>query len=156
MSPPTNQRSLQLFLGIVNHYSKFIPFLADLSAPLYRLLRKDVPFHWSEECEDSFKRIEEVLTSSEVLAHFDPKVPLGLACDASTTGIGAVLCHRYEDGTEKPIAYVPKTLTKTEQNYSQIKKDEVLSKVCEYIQKGWPAHKKNVLKEVQPYFQKQL
>ena len=39
MSPPTNQRSLRSFLGIVNHYGKFIPFLADLSAPLNRLLR---------------------------------------------------------------------------------------------------------------------
>ena len=47
MSPPTNQRSLQSFLGIVNHYGKFIPFLADLSAPLNKLLRKDAPFHWS-------------------------------------------------------------------------------------------------------------
>ena len=29
------------------------------------------------------------------------------------------------------------------------KEDEVLSKVCKYIQKGWPAHKKNISKEVQ-------
>ena len=33
-----------IILGIVNHYGKFIPFLADLSAPLNRLLRKDAPF----------------------------------------------------------------------------------------------------------------
>ena len=26
MSPPTNQRSLRSFLGVVNHYQKFIPF----------------------------------------------------------------------------------------------------------------------------------
>ena len=112
-----------MFLGILNHYGKFIPFLADLSAPLNRLLRKYTPFHWSAECEDSFKRIKEVLTSTEVLAHFDPKVLLGLACDASTIGIGAVLYHRYEDDTERPIAYASKTLTKTEQNYSQIKRE---------------------------------
>ena len=123
MSPPTNQRSLRSFLGIVNHYGKLIPFLANLSAPLNRLLRKDAPFPWSAECEDSFKRIKEVLTSTEVLAHFDPKVPLGLACDASTIGIGAVLYHRYEYGTERPIAYASKTLTKTEQNYSQIERE---------------------------------
>ena len=101
MSPPTNQQSLRSFLGIVNHYGKFIPFLADLSAPLNKLLRKDAPFHWSAESEDSFKRIKEALTSTKVLAHFDPKLPLGLACDASTVGIGAALYHRYEDGTAR-------------------------------------------------------
>ena len=45
---------------------------------------------------------------------------------------------------------------KAEDVQKATKEDEVLSKVCEYIQKGWPAQKKNVSKEVQPYFQKQL
>ena len=110
------------------HFGKFISFLADLSAFLNRLLKKDAPFHWSAECEDGFNRIKEALTLTEVLAHFDPKVPLGLACDASTISIGAVLYHRYENGMERPIAYASKTLTKAEQNYSQIKR-EVLSLV---------------------------
>ena len=33
------------------------------------------------------------------------------------------------------------------------KTDSTLSQVCEYIRNGWPAHKNNVLKAVQPYFQ---
>ena len=77
MSPPANQRSLRSFLGIVNHYGKFIPFLADLNAPLNRLLRKDAPFHWSAECEDSFRKSRKYLLQQKyVLAHFDPKVLL--------------------------------------------------------------------------------
>ena len=45
------------------------------------------------------------LISSEFLAHFSPEVPLGLACDASAVGIGAVLFHRYPDGNERPVVY---------------------------------------------------
>ena len=65
--------------------------------------------YWSTDCDESLNKIKEVLSSAEVLAHFDPKVQLGLACDASKVGIGAVLYHRY-NGTERPISYASKAL----------------------------------------------
>ena len=45
-----------------------------------------------------------------VLAHFDSSVPIGISCDASEVGVGAVLFHRYADGSERPILNVSKTL----------------------------------------------
>ena len=58
-----------------------------------------------------------------MLVHFGPKLKLTLACDASAYGIGVVLAHKYLNGSEKPVAYASRTLTKAEQNYSQIEKE---------------------------------
>ena len=58
LTPPKDRRSLRSLLGIVNHYGKFIPFLADLSTPLNKLLRKDVEFNWSTDCDESSNKIK--------------------------------------------------------------------------------------------------
>ena len=57
------------------------------------------------------------------MAHFDPDIPIGLACDARAVGIGAVVYHEFENGTERPIAYASKTLSSSEKNYSQIERE---------------------------------
>ena len=63
------------------------------------------------------------LCSNNILANYDPSLPLGVACDASDVGVGAVLFHRYPDGTERPIENTSRTLNSAERNYSQIQKE---------------------------------
>ena len=40
-----------------------------------------------------------------VLSHFDPEVPISLACDASSYGLGTVLSHVTQEGHNRPIAF---------------------------------------------------
>ena len=55
--------------------------------------------------------------------HYDRDLPIRVAADASSYGLGAVSSHVLRDGTEHPIAYVSRTLTPSEKNYAQVKKE---------------------------------
>ena len=120
---PLNVTQLKSYLGLLSYYGKFLPNLSTLLVPLYQLLGKDVPWKWSSEQESAFQASKELLTSSKLLVHFNPQLPLILACDASAYGIGAVLAHTMPDGSEQPIGYVSRTLNSAERNYSQLEKE---------------------------------
>ena len=122
MPQPKDQKDLRAFLGMVNHYGKFMSNLSDLCAPLNDLLQKTAKWRWSKEYEEAVHKIKDKLGSAEGLVHFNPSLPIVLAADASSVGIGAVIFHRYPDGTEKAITHASKTLTPSEKNYSQIER----------------------------------
>ena len=73
-------------------------------APLYKLLSSTQPWQWRKEQQEAFDRVKELLTAPNLLAHYDDKKPLVLACDASLYGVGAVLSH-VDDRLERTIAY---------------------------------------------------
>ena len=108
-SQPNNVSSMQSFLGLANYYQSFIPKMHDLRAPLNELLKKDKSWDWSTECQEEFDKIKEALTSDLFLTHFDSKLELIVACDASSCGVGACILHKMPNGTNKPIAYASKT-----------------------------------------------
>nr|XP_055061179.1 uncharacterized protein K02A2.6-like [Misgurnus anguillicaudatus] len=120
---PENVTELRSFLALLNYYGKFIPNLSTIIKPMTELLHKDIAWSWSENCQAAFEDAKRHLMSNQVLIHFDPDLPLILACDASPVGVGAVISHRMSDGSERPIAFASRMLTKTERNYSQIKKE---------------------------------
>ena len=120
---PRNVSELKSYLGLLTYYSKFLPNMADVLAPLYTLLRKDVEWRWSEVEQHAFENSKKSLTTQTLLVHFNPNFPLILMCDASSYGIGAVLAHHMPDGTERPIGYASRSLSKAEQNYSQIERE---------------------------------
>ncbi|XP_075150579.1 uncharacterized protein LOC142224678 [Haematobia irritans] len=94
--------------------------LATVAEPLRRLLDNNVRWTWGEQEQTAFTALKNLITSDRVLIHFDEKLPLVVAADASPYGIGAVLKHRMPDGAERPIAFYSRTLSKSERNYAQI------------------------------------
>ena len=64
--------------------------------------------------------IKTILSSPPLVVHYDPCKSLELTIDASEYGVGAVLLHTMEDGTDRPIACFSRTLSPAEKNHSQL------------------------------------
>ncbi|UYV75361.1 hypothetical protein LAZ67_12003633 [Cordylochernes scorpioides] len=118
IKPPTNQKTLQSFLGAVNVYNKFIPDYPRLRALLNKLLKKDVKWNWDPDCQQAFTTLKESLTSKPVLHLYQVGLPCRLYCDASTQGIAGILKQVHPDGRVHPVQYFSRALRAHERNYT--------------------------------------
>ncbi len=69
------------------------------------MLKKDVKWNWSNK----YEKIIVILTSDLSLKHYDPKQDIVVASDASDTGIGAVILHKFKNRKMKAKADALKT-----------------------------------------------
>ncbi|UYV73167.1 K02A2.6-like, partial [Cordylochernes scorpioides] len=110
-APATFERNMENMLG----FSK----IAD---PLTSLIKKNVPFTWTENQEKAFQTLKVALINPPILGHFDPNAITYIHTDASNIGLGATLVQKFGD-KEKVISYLSRTLSKPEQNYSTTEKE---------------------------------
>nr|XP_025638506.1 uncharacterized protein LOC112733681 [Arachis hypogaea] len=50
----TSVTEIRSFLGLAGYYRRFIKGFSQIALPLTKLTRKDAPFVWTSECEESF------------------------------------------------------------------------------------------------------
>ncbi|XP_072060306.1 uncharacterized mitochondrial protein AtMg00860-like [Arachis hypogaea] len=72
---PTFVTEFRSFLGLVGYYRRFIKGFLQLTLPLTKLTRKDAPFVWPSECEESFQALKHKLTTAPVLLLPKPSEP---------------------------------------------------------------------------------
>ena len=138
---PKNVSELRSFLAFVNYYHWYLNNISTVLAPLYRLLQKGIPWKWGPDEAFAFKQSKGLLMSTDALVHYITELKLIMMVDASPVGVGAVLLHIMKDGSEKPIYFASKALSKAEQNYVQIEREGLavifgVSKFHKYIY-GW-------------------
>src|SRR3989442_498431 len=109
---PQSATDIRSFLGLAGYYRRFIEGFSLITAPLTKLLRKDVPFVWSEAWQHSFDRLKEKLITAPVLT-----IPSGTGgfvvySDASHQGLGCVLMQR-----GNVVAYASRQLRNHEKSY---------------------------------------
>lgn len=97
-----------------------MPHSAIILDPLHNLLRKDIKFEWSVECQKSFDKVKELLCSEPILKIFDPEQPIEIYTDASIKGVAAVMKQMDEKGDSKPVAYFSKKLMEAQKKKKAI------------------------------------
>ena len=114
---PKTVRDIRAFVGLVGYYRRHVPNFAGLAKPLTTLTKKDVPFVWTQECQQGFDELKRILSTEPLLIYPDVSQPFIVACDASTKATGAVLSQS-RNGDEHPIAYTSRQLYSAESKYS--------------------------------------
>ena len=100
MPAPTDIAALKRILGMVGYLAKFLPHLSEVCEPLRQLDRKDVEWRWLEQHQDDLTKMRELITAAPVLAYYDVKREVTIQCEASQSGLEAVLL---QDG--RPVCY---------------------------------------------------
>ena len=117
LPPPTTVKQVQKLLGALNYNREFIKGFATLAAPLYNLLKKDVKFEWTPECQKSFEELKRAHCSDVCLSLADltdKHQSYQVSVDSSKRGQGATLTQEI-NGKRRVIAYWSRAVPKHQQ-----------------------------------------
>ena len=103
MTAPRTEMEIRGFLGILQHISRFIARLTDICEPIFRLLRKNQPTVWNDDCQHAFEKIKKCLLSPPVLIPPTPGRPLLLYLSVSKMALGCMLAQLDDSRKDEPF-----------------------------------------------------
>ena len=89
--------------------NRFISQSTDRCHPFFQLLHKWKDFQWTEECVTAFEDLKQYLSNPPILSRPDNEEMLYAYLAVTKHAISFVLV-RNEDGIQRPIYYVSKSL----------------------------------------------
>ncbi|GJU73698.1 reverse transcriptase domain-containing protein [Tanacetum coccineum] len=111
-------------------------YFSKIARPLTKLLEKDTPFEFDDECQKAFELLKEKLTCALVIVNPNWNLPFELMCDASDFTVGVVLentMKRYGVNHCFSTSYHPQTSGQVEN------KNRALKRILEKTVKDNPA-----------------
>ena len=135
LEAPTSVTDVRSLLGMVNYCARFIKGYATTTEPLRTLTNNNHVWEWTDKHDNALAQLKHALVNAPVTAYFDLDKTTELSVDASPVGQGAILAQvNPTTGGTNVIAYASRSLTNTEQRYSQTER-EALAVVwaCEHF-----------------------
>ena len=95
---------------------------ANLTKGFMHILKKDTPFCWDEQAQESFDALTKSLASGPVLSPLDYSRDFFIYVAASMETIGMVFVQEDEELHEHVIYYLSQNLIDVEIHYSHVEK----------------------------------
>ena len=112
-SVPKDVTNVRSFMRITEQYRRFIDGFSRITNPITSLQKKGNKFVWDKKCEESFKKLKELLTTAPILRIANPNKDFVVCIDACNDGLGGVLTQEGH-----VIAYESRKIKIHEKNYA--------------------------------------
>ena len=116
--PPKNIKALQRLLGMFDYWKKYIESYSKHTYNMRQLLKKDVPFVWTKQCQAELDHLKQCLVNDPILKPIDPNRDIVICTDASIYGIGFTICQADDKGMLLAVRYGSYATTPAQSNYS--------------------------------------
>ena len=123
MKPSRTENEILGFLGRIQYINWFVAQLTMKCEPFFRLLKKEVPNVWNEQCQEAFEKIKSYLMKPPILVPPVPEKPLLLYLTTTDTAMWALLAQHLEvTRKENGIYYISKKMLPYEEKYLPLEK----------------------------------
>ena len=118
---PRNPKEVQKLTGMVAALNKFISRSADRCRPFFLLINKWKNFEWTEEFAKAFQQLKDYLARPPIMSSLEPdEVPF--AYIAVTPYAVSFVPIRVDNGIQRPVYYVSKSLHEAKLRYLPLEK----------------------------------
>ncbi|PNX59981.1 gag-pol polyprotein, partial [Trifolium pratense] len=118
---PSNKKSIQTLNGMLTSLSRFVAKSAQHALPLFKLLRKEAVFEWTDECDQALQHLKKALSEPPVLSRPDVEEVLFIYLSVASEAVSTALVRETTEG-QKPVYFTSKALQGPELRYQQIEK----------------------------------
>ena len=121
LQPPRNTKEVKKLTGMTITLNRFISRSTNRCRPFFQLLNKWKGFEWTKECVLAFQQLKEYLSRPPIMS--SPKVDEVLfAYIAVASHVISLVLVQVDDGVQRAINYVSKSLHEVEVRYLPLEK----------------------------------
>ena len=113
MAPPTSQKEIRRFIGVINHYRNMWPSRSHMIAPFTKLTYINRNFKCMQVKQYAFNKIKRIVARDTLLTYPDFNETFKMHTDASAFQLGAVIIQKV-----KTISFYSRKLTDAFQSYT--------------------------------------